>query len=227
MIAPSQKNDSCHEKGFKFFHLLFLNGGSKYNKISGITDPLGKTHSLAVSEHCFSLKFVLFCYSLESGDGRTYGRTTMVCTGRDCGSAERIKMNPCLPQPIWCRHSSSPTRRRCPRICWRPPSTFPSSSDPPPPPRFASRGWFCGTSSARDALTILARLLGWWCRLEPLHLQQKDKTCVSSMIHSARPTVPPVVITILAWTLFCFVRFWKVETTDWRTDNTNSDHYQL
>ena len=38
----------------------------------------------------------------------------------------------------------------------------------------------------------------------------KDKTCVPSMIHSARPTVLPVTITILAWKLFCFARFWKV-----------------
>ena len=43
------------------------------------------------------------------------------------------------------------------------------------------------------------------------------KTWVQSMIHSARPTVPWVVITILSWTLFCFARFWKVET-DVRTD---------
>ena len=45
-----------------------------------------------------------------------------------------------------------------------------------------------------------------------------------SMIHSARPTVPPLAITSLAWKLFCFERFWKV---DGRTDNTceNNDHY--
>ena len=36
------------------------------------------------------------------------------------------------------------------------------------------------------------------------------------MIHSARRTVPPVAITILAWTLFCFARFWKL-LTDGRT----------
>ena len=40
----------------------------------------------------------------------------------------------------------------------------------------------------------------------------RNKTCVPSMIHSARPTVPPVVITILAWKLFCLARFWKVGT---------------
>ena len=43
-----------------------------------------------------------------------------------------------------------------------------------------------------------------------------NKTCVSSMIHVARPTIPPVAITILAWSLFCFARFWKI-CTDVRT----------
>ena len=40
--------------------------------------------------------------------------------------------------------------------------------------------------------------------------------CMPSMIHSARPTVQPVVITILTWNLFCFARFWKVETDGWK-----------
>ena len=40
----------------------------------------------------------------------------------------------------------------------------------------------------------------------------RNKTWVGSMIHSARPTVPPVAITILAWTLFCIARFWKLGT---------------
>ena len=31
------------------------------------------------------------------------------------------------------------------------------------------------------------------------------------MIPSARPTVPPVAITILIWNLFCFARVWKVK----------------
>ena len=30
-------------------------------KTDVINDPLGQTHSLASSEHCFRLKFVLFC----------------------------------------------------------------------------------------------------------------------------------------------------------------------
>ena len=59
-----------------------------------------------------------------------------------------------------------------------------------------------------------------------LKLEEKrksNKTLVPSMIHSARPTFKPVAITILAWTLFCFARYWKVGTdgrTDERTDNT-------
>ena len=46
------------------------------------------------------------------------------------------------------------------------------------------------------------------------------------MIHSARPTVSPVVNIVFAWNLFCYARFWKVGT-DGRTDNMceNNDHY--
>ena len=32
----------------------------KIYKTGNINDPLGQTHSLASSEHCFRLKFVLF-----------------------------------------------------------------------------------------------------------------------------------------------------------------------
>ena len=39
---------------------------------------------------------------------------------------------------------------------------------------------------------------------------------VSSIIHSARPAVSPVPITILTWNFFCLARFWKMET-DGRT----------
>ena len=49
---------------------------------------------------------------------------------------------------------------------------------------------------------------------------------VSSMIHSARPTVPPVAITIFNWTfLFCAI---LRRRTDVRTDDMyeNSDHYR-
>ena len=43
------------------------------------------------------------------------------------------------------------------------------------------------------------------------------KTWVSAMIHSARPTDPPVPITILAWTLFCLWDFQKWGRTYGRT----------
>ena len=42
--------------------------------------------------------------------------------------------------------------------------------------------------------------------------KSNKKTCVSSMIPSARPTVSPVVIPIHNWNLFCFA-FWKVGRT--------------
>ena len=37
-----------------------------------IHDPLGQTHIHDSSDHYSSLKFVLFCENLKSGDGRTY-----------------------------------------------------------------------------------------------------------------------------------------------------------
>ena len=43
------------------------------------------------------------------------------------------------------------------------------------------------------------------------------KINVSSMIHSARPTVPPVVNIMLIWSLFWLAIFWKVGT-DERTE---------
>ena len=51
------------------------------------------------------------------------------------------------------------------------------------------------------------------------------KRQVSSMIHSARPTVSPVANIVFA--LFCFARFWKVGT-DGRTDDIckNNDPYR-
>ena len=39
---------------------------------------------------------------------------------------------------------------------------------------------------------------------------KENKIFVSSMIHSARPTILSVVITVLAWIMICFVKFWKV-----------------
>ena len=44
-----------------------------------------------------------------------------------------------------------------------------------------------------------------------------NKTFVPSMIHSARPTVPPVAITILTWKWFCFAIFWKADGQTPRT----------
>ena len=35
---------------------------------------------------------------------------------------------------------------------------------------------------------------------------------VSSMIHSAKPTVSPVVNIVFTWYLYCLARFWKVRT---------------
>ena len=44
---------------------------------------------------------------------------------------------------------------------------------------------------------------------------------VSSMIHSARPTVSPEVNIVFIWNLFCFVILWKI-----RTDICeNNEHY--
>ena len=42
------------------------------------------------------------------------------------------------------------------------------------------------------------------------------------MIHLARLTVPPVAITILVWTLFCFARILK--SGDGRTDGQKDGH---
>ena len=65
--------------------------GITWNKTCVIIDPLGQTHSLSSSEHCFRLKFVLFWK--VGTDGRTNERTcaeTMITTSRDCGSASWI-----------------------------------------------------------------------------------------------------------------------------------------
>ena len=50
------------------------------------------------------------------------------------------------------------------------------------------------------------------------------KTCMSSMIPSAKPTVQPATITILTWNL---IWFWKVRTDGFtQTTCENSDHYR-
>ena len=50
---------------------------------------------------------------------------------------------------------------------------------------------------------------------------------VSSMIHSARPTISSVVSIVFTWNLFCFARFWKVRTYG-QSDNMfeSNDHYR-
>ena len=45
---------------------------------------------------------------------------------------------------------------------------------------------------------------------------RSNKRQVSSMIPSARHTIPPVANTILTSKLLCFARFWKVGIEDWR-----------
>ena len=60
----------------------------------------------------------------------------------------------------------------------------------------------------------------WRRRRRIKKIRSNNKRMLSSMIHLVRPTVPPVVITILTRKLF-----WKLGT-DGRTDTTyeNSDH---
>ena len=55
---------------------------------------------------------------------------------------------------------------------------------------------------------------------------RENKACVSSTIHSARPTVSPVTNIVFAWN-FCFARFWKMGT-DERKDHMceNCNNYR-
>ena len=69
-------------------------GEKRWKEKGVINDPLGQTHSLASSEHCF----LLFCFARFEKWGRTYGRTdvrtcakTMMPTCPDCPLAEWIK----------------------------------------------------------------------------------------------------------------------------------------
>ena len=60
-------------------------------------------------------------------------------------------------------------------------------------------------------------------KLDFITWEKSNKTCAPSMIHSARPTILTIVITILTWKLFCFARFYKVGTDrrkNGRTDTT-------
>ena len=58
------------------------------SKLKQDNDPLGQSHSLASSEHCFHLKFLLKKWART--DIRTTCVKTIITTGRDCGSAEWI-----------------------------------------------------------------------------------------------------------------------------------------
>ena len=68
-----------------------MNGNEQLKEIV-INDPLGQTHSLSSSEHCFRLKYV-------GADGRMDGRKIcgkiVITAGRDCGLAEWIKRGDC------------------------------------------------------------------------------------------------------------------------------------
>ena len=79
------------------------------NKTGAINDPVGQTHSLASSEHCFAWN--LFCFArFWKANGWTTCAKTMITTGRDCGPTEWIN-NPihehwwnCLPRQRWPAH---------------------------------------------------------------------------------------------------------------------------
>ena len=55
-----------------------------------INDPHGQTHSLTSTDHYSSLKVVLFCEILKSGDGQTSLVKIVINIGRDCGSASWV-----------------------------------------------------------------------------------------------------------------------------------------
>ena len=52
-----------------YYHTVLISQ-DKYNKTGVINDPLGQTHSLASSEHCF----LLFCFARFEKWGRTDGQ---------------------------------------------------------------------------------------------------------------------------------------------------------
>ena len=66
--------------------------------------------------------------------------------------------------------------------------------------------------------SITCECIAWFRKSEHLKARQfflsynLYKTCVSSMIPSARLTDPPVAIIIFTRRLFCFAIFWKVGT---------------
>ena len=119
--CPTQHNPQCVNKrtfsskyfcSFSIFHVeiclikritgtndhLCMYDRWKWNKSGVINDPLGKTHSLASSEHCFHLKFVLFWKGVT--DGRKNGHVQKqwwlpaVTVGRPRGSI--VLMSACF-----------------------------------------------------------------------------------------------------------------------------------
>ena len=66
--------------------------------VCAINGPFGQTHSPNSSDHCSRLKIVLFCENLKVG--RTTHAKILITTGRDCGSAEWIKIETGLQVPV-------------------------------------------------------------------------------------------------------------------------------
>ena len=85
----------------RVFEIFRIWQGKKKDKTSVINDPLGQTHSLASSQHCF---YPIF-FVLKSGDGRKTCAKTMITAGRDCGSASWINKELEIKKAI--SHSSS------------------------------------------------------------------------------------------------------------------------
>ena len=161
-----------------------------------MNDPLGQTHNPARSDYSSHLKIVLFCAIFK----RTTYVKIVITTGRcDCESAEWIKISVqtlcSVPGPI---HLYYPiTRIFLPHLR--------TKTQQPKRERASLNSLF-------NALNLPTPLNS--------KLRKKKSRQVSSMIHSARPTVSPVVDIVFTWNLFCLARFWKVGTnirTDGRT----------
>ena len=72
----------CAFAGRDCLHFTLSVVQKSFNKTGVINDPLGQTHSLASSEHCFRLKCVCFA-RVWKVDVRTYGRTDNVCENNE------------------------------------------------------------------------------------------------------------------------------------------------
>ena len=123
------------------------------HKTGVINDPLSQTHGLASSEHCFRLKFVLFCQILKNVDGRTDGQhmrkqlsLPAVPVGRPSGSK-------CIHiRTVWKRPS-----------CWR--KWWPKRR-----PRTFSRGGVSWQSKTRNKTGVINDPLGQPTRNKPFPL---------------------------------------------------------